>query len=370
MKILFVTRPIAPPWNEGSKNTVVELAKGMKGHEVHLLTEKGFKFGGKHIVSEPIFSESGLVSGRSFKQKLKLMLRILKRDDIDIYHFFFKPTPLVALAVKLAILFNKKKLVQTVVSVPRQGEQISKSIFSENIVVGSKFMQNRLKEEGLDSTLIPFGVNLQNLKPFDIGATKKSFGIAGSPTILFPGDLFTGKGLDIVVEAMPAVLEKFHGAKFVLACRFLGTREEKENLWKAKKRIKEAGFSKNVVFLDEVPGLKEFVASSDLIIYPLGVMHYKMDYPLVLLEAMALGKATIFSNVPPLNELSEPGSNVMIEKNNPQELANAINSILSDVDLRHELGSNARHLVETKFNLADSVEKYLEFYEKVLGDSK
>ena len=57
MKILFVTRPIAPPWNEGSKNTVVSLAKEMKGHDVHLLTAKGLKplgLGVKYFVSTPL----------------------------------------------------------------------------------------------------------------------------------------------------------------------------------------------------------------------------------------------------------------------------------------------------------------------------
>ncbi len=370
MKILFITRPIAPPWNEGSKNSVLALARQLRECEVHLLTAKGFKVGEKHIVSEEIFTQSGLVSGRSFGQKLRLLLRLFKRDDIDIYHFFFKPTALVAMAAKLSNVFNRKETVQTIVSVPREGEQVKKSIFSKNLVVGSKFMQARLKEKGLDSTLIPFGVDPQSLKPLDVGAAKKGFGLAGSPTILFPGDLFSGKGLDTTVESMPSVLSRFSNAKFVFACRLLGTEEEKRALEAAKLSIKASNFEKNSWFVHEVDDMRQLVAASDIVVFPARVMHYKMDYPLVLLEAMALEKPVIFSNVLPLNELFEQGSNIMIEKGNPEELSNAIISLLSDEKERNSIGRNAKSLVQKKFNIQDSAKKYLELYKTILGEAK
>jgi len=148
MKILFVTRPIAPPWNEGSKNTVMALAGNMKEEEIHLLTANGFKAKENHIISEPIFSKSGLVTGRSLKQKLRLLKRLFRRDDIQICHFFFKPTPLVALAARIAMLFSGKKTVQTIVSMPEEGELLKQSIFSKNLVAGSGLMQKFLKKEG------------------------------------------------------------------------------------------------------------------------------------------------------------------------------------------------------------------------------
>lgn len=366
MKILFVTRPIVPPWNEGSKNTVFELAKQMWRKSIHLLTTN-FSCNTNNIVWERIYTKGGLVSGISLGQKARLFLRLMKRDGIDIFHFFFKPTNLVAAVARFILKFNRKRTVQTVVSVPTDGERLKKAIFADAVVVGSRFMKDKLAEEGIEAEYIPFGVNAAELgKPY--GDTKKLFGLEGSPqVVLFAGDLHPNKGIRVVAESMGDVVKRFPKVKFVFACRSLGTEIEKWNLVNIKCEILKQGLTKNAVFFGSIPNMKDLIRAADIVVFPPSSMSFKMDYPLTILEGMALGKPVIISDVPPLNELFDERCNIMVERNSPQQLADGILSLLSDGEKMRLFGANAELLVAEKFNIELSARKYLELYEGVLA---
>jgi len=367
MKILFVTRPIVPPWDEGTKNVVFDLARHMPEHEIHLLTTKDFPCEAENIVLEKVLTRSGLVSGISLGQKLRVFLRLMKRDDIDIFHFFLVPTFLVALAAKIILKFNKKKTVQTVVSVPREGKKLRKSIFADKVVVGSKFMQKRLAEENIQAERISFGVNVSELD--GAGQTsdaKKQFGLEGTSAILFAGNLHPGRGIEVVADSVSGVVKQFPSAKFIFACRFFETGLEQQNLERIKSKMEDEKLKDNVMFLDRIDNMKQLIAACDIVVFPPGTMIYKMDYPLILLEAMAMAKPVVFSDVAPLDELFESNSNIMIEKNSPKQLADSVISLLSDKKKMRLMGENAKALIKERFDIGPLSHKYMDLYEELL----
>ena len=83
MKILFLTRPIKPPWNEGSKNLVYEISKKLSKHEVHLLSCPGVESPARNVAMEPIFSLTGSSLAISFKEKMQLLSRLFKNDGVE-----------------------------------------------------------------------------------------------------------------------------------------------------------------------------------------------------------------------------------------------------------------------------------------------
>jgi len=87
---------------------------------------------------------------------------------------------------------------------------------------------------------------------------------------------------------------------------------------------------------------------------------------LVVLEAMALGKAEIASNEGGPVEMIENGiSGFLIEPGNPDMLREKIDYLLSDPTFRFRLGENALERVKTKFSTLDI--KYIEnLYLKLL----
>lgn len=74
--------------------------------------------------------------------------------------------------------------------------------------------------------------------------------------------------------------------------------------------------------------------------------------PLVLMEAMAVGKACISTKVAGIPELIVDGANgLLVEPRDPEALAKAIETVLIDRRLREELGRSARSQIVQKFNL-------------------
>jgi len=367
MKILFITRPIAPPWDEGGKNTVLALAKQMQPHTIHLLTVKDFACEQKNIVLERVYTKGGYLSGLEYGQKLRLFLRLLKRDHIDIYHFFFKPTYQTAIAAKVVLKLNRKRTVQTVVTVPEQGEKLGKGIFSKTVVAGSRFMQERLAEENIKAKLIPFCVSAAELsEPFNILEAKNVFGLVDSPVVLFAGHLHPGRGINVVADSIEEVAKQFPEVKFVFACRSLETRAEAQNLRMVKSKLRDYNLINNARFYGKIENIKKLIQAADIVAFPPSTMIFKMDYPLVILEAMAFRKPVIFTNVAPMTELYEDECNIMIEKDNPRQLSEQIVSLLSDQEKRRTIGENARILIETKFDIQSSARQYLSLYNELM----
>jgi glycosyltransferase involved in cell wall biosynthesis len=87
-----------------------------------------------------------------------------------------------------------------------------------------------------------------------------------------------------------------------------------------------------------------------------------MVSPLKPFEAMAMEKAVLSSNVQALSEIVQHGkTGILFEKGNCENLAHQLSEIISNKDLRHNLGKNARVWVsenrdwnEISINLSDA----------------
>lgn len=108
----------------------------------------------------------------------------------------------------------------------------------------------------------------------------------------------------------------------------------------------------------------------DIFIYPrIKNLVTELVTPIKPLEAMASGKAVIASNVGGLKELVHNGVNgILFEPKNAGDLANKLNYILSDEELRLQLGKNARKYVEANRDWRKIIEIYLRIYRKIMSD--
>ena len=91
MNVLMITRPLGKPWDEGGKNLAYGLARNIKNHKITILTKNNFSDNiNKNITVEKIYSSSnrGVIS---YTNKLRLFIRLLKRDKSDIYQFIYTP---------------------------------------------------------------------------------------------------------------------------------------------------------------------------------------------------------------------------------------------------------------------------------------
>ena len=83
---------------------------------------------------------------------------------------------------------------------------------------------------------------------------------------------------------------------------------------------------------------------------------------------MSCGCATIYTKRPPGPELVEDGVNgLLVDPDNPDEIADAILRLLQDDALAQRLGEAGRKLVEEKYSVEAVLPQNIRFYEECIA---
>jgi glycosyltransferase involved in cell wall biosynthesis len=168
-------------------------------------------------------------------------------------------------------------------------------------------------------------------------------------------DFFTLlKALKLVVNVLPDVKliivgEKMDGYPFLV------------------KTAKEVGVADAVIF-------KGFVSFEELlnIIYDASVFvmpSLQEGFPTALCEALSCGVPIVTTNRPAMNEVFENNIHgLLVEAKNPQKLAEAIITILTNRDLSEVIAYNGRKLIEEKYSKKVRAKKLKNFFLTVLNN--
>ena len=157
------------------------------------------------------------------------------------------------------------------------------------------------------------------------------------PVIMFPGGLHWHQGLDIAIEAMPAVLEKLPGAEF----HVYGDGNMKDELVALTQKL---GLGDHVRFFDPLPlaQIAEVMAGADLGIVPKRADSFGNEaYSTKIMEFMSLGVPMVVSETKIDRYYFDDSVVRFFESGNPQALAAAIIEVLQNDALRQRLVANA-----------------------------
>jgi len=190
--------------------------------------------------------------------------------------------------------------------------------------------------------VIPNGINIWDFGiPHSKEECREKLGLSiDKNVILFVGNLTPYKGPDVLVEAMPIIINKIPNTDLV----FVGSgrmRTELEELSKklgVKKCVKFAGFVEE--------GLKPlYYKAADVFCLP-STLNTEV-FPMVLLEASASGLPMVVSDLNTFKCIIEDGYNGLFTKRgNKNSLADAIIYLLENEEVRKEMGRNARKKVK------------------------
>jgi N,N'-diacetylbacillosaminyl-diphospho-undecaprenol alpha-1,3-N-acetylgalactosaminyltransferase len=107
----------------------------------------------------------------------------------------------------------------------------------------------------------------------------------------------------------------------------------------------------------------EWIALSDLVVLP----SYREGVPRTLLEAAAMGKALVATDVPGCREVVRPGENGrLVPARDAAALADAVEELLENPAMRMQMGRRSREIAVEEFDVRKVVEAYLEIYREVL----
>ncbi|MCL5986690.1 MAG: glycosyltransferase family 4 protein [Actinobacteria bacterium] len=121
----------------------------------------------------------------------------------------------------------------------------------------------------------------------------------------------------------------------------------------------------NFILSGSVSDVPLLIAASDVVVFPSTVPHF----PRPLIEAGAMAKPTIASNLPGPDEVIIDGeSGLLIRPGDVNELIAAIEKVLGDDDLTRAMGERAYEIALTKFNKEINLPRIVAIYEELVAD--
>jgi len=309
-EVLFISKPVAPPWNDSSKNLVHDLARSLTRHAPRVLSRRGVRLelpNGSTV--EPLYPDRGGGFSPPLADNLKVLGRLAVGRRADLWHFFFAPNPRTSSASRALCRARRVPSVHTVCSAPRTDIDVTRVLFADCTVVLSAHTEARLVAAGVPAgRLRRIGPAIEPLAPLGAEArteAREHFGLPlTAPVVVYPGDLEFGDGAQRVVRALAAT-SRDDVVLAIAARKKTAAADEAEGA--LRELVRRSGLEERTVWIGETRRIHDLLGAADLVALPSDDLYAKMDYPLVLLEAMSLERAVVVAEGTAAAELAAGG---------------------------------------------------------------
>jgi len=300
-------------------------------------------------------NRTGLNPFKDFSYFIKLY-KVMKREKPDVilsftvkpviygsFAAFFARVPLVSSIITgLGYAFIKPKeksvkhfLINNIVKrLYRTALSFNHKVFFQNPDDKDLFVEQRFVRKERVVLVNGSGVNLKRFERTDIPL---------KPIFLVVARLLKDKGIYEYVEAASRLKLKYPYAKFRLVGGFdvnpASVSREQMSIWQDEGAIE---------YLGELPDVRLAMSSAQVHVLP----SYREGTPRSILEAMAVGRAIITTDVPGCRETVEDGKNgFLIPDKNVDALVSSMEKFILEPKLAVEMGEASRLLVESKFDV-------------------
>lgn len=175
------------------------------------------------------------------------------------------------------------------------------------------------------------------------------------PHILFLSNLIESKGVIVLLDAMRILKDKGYS----LVCDFVGGETKEIDRNRLTEEISNKSLTGLVKYHGKMYGQdkEKFLIRDDIFVFP---TYYPNEcFPLVLLEAMQYGLPIVTTDEGGILDMVKDGDNGFIcEKNNPVLLADCIEKLLVDRELRTQMGKYGMDLYR-RYYTSDIFENHL-----------
>ncbi len=211
---------------------------------------------------------------------------------------------------------------------------------------GRQMLQEIYQAPPAKVDLIPHGI--PDIPFVDPNYYKDQFGVEGRVVLLTFGLLSPGKGIEHVLNALPAILAHFPEVVYIIlgATHPNELREQGEAYRLALERLaKKNKIGKNVIFYNrfvELEELKEFIGAADLYLTP--YLNEAQITSGTLAYAFGAGKAVVSTPYWHAAELLGEERGVLVPFRDSEAIAREVISLLRDDTRRHAMRKNAYKL--------------------------
>lgn len=210
--------------------------------------------------------------------------------------------------------------------------------------------------------LIPNPVDLREFDPgnFNAAPVIERYGLRGRFVLGSLGRLEWQKGYTHLLSAVDMLIKKEPGLKEKIVCLLAGSGCLEGRL---KSQAAASGISANVVFCGEISDVRDFLAACDIFVMP----SLAEGQPLALLEAMAMGKPVVASDIPGINGTAAAGREaLLVPPAEPAALAEAVLKLVGDMPSALAMGRNAREKA-LQYGLPQYLDRHADFYAAILA---
>jgi glycosyltransferase involved in cell wall biosynthesis len=180
----------------------------------------------------------------------------------------------------------------------------------------------------------------------------------GEPVVLMAGRLLADKGVREFVEAAYLLREQNRKIRFCIVgtpdpANPSSVSEAELAKWESDGAIERWGYRADMA---------NVLSAAHIVVLP----SYREGVPKVLLEAAAVGRPTVTTDVPGCRDailVNETG--LLVPARDAQALARAIEKLLKEPGMCVEMGLAGRKLAEQEFDVVQVVKKHLQIYRKI-----
>ena len=233
-----------------------------------------------------------------------------------------------------------------------------------SIVCAANEYEKKIFLELYDQTKIEIIRNGVNLKSLVSTKNFKEIYQIKSDFILFVGRFSKSKGIDVLIDAINMIKDDLTELKTKLVIMGVDFGYQDEMITK----IEKFGLKEHIKIIKNPP--REDVISaygeSEFLVLP---SVWELS-PLVPLESFAFKKTVISTNSHGIPFTVQDNKNgILVEPDNPVQLADAIKKLLLDEDLRERLGISGYNFVHEECNCESMAKNSVELYKEVLKNN-
>ena len=291
-----------------------------------------------HAHSPVLWGIAAILAGRSIKKKVVYEIRAFWEDAAVDAGKYRENTLKYRTSQALETLLVKRADRVVAICEGIKQELIRRNVSEDKIVV------------------VPNGVDTKKFIPVAKSERLvKKYGLEEKIVCGFIGSMFNFEGLELLVDAASLLRLRCSNLRVLL----IGEGERYRNI---KNMVKSAGLEKMITVTGRVSHdqIDEYYSVIDIFVYPrISKRITELVTPLKPLEAMAMAKIVIASDVGGLKELVNDRENgYLFNAGNADALAKMIEEIVRSPEKRAETGLRARRLIEQQRNWEQLVKQY------------
>jgi phosphatidylinositol alpha-1,6-mannosyltransferase len=369
--VLFVSKPIVPPYHDGTKCLVRDVSLRLSRFTPLLMASAGAPPlppapdmpDGQVPELLDVYRGAGAFSP-AFMQNLHAALWLAARSRADLWHYVFAPNPRTSSVARWLRLFRRVPVIQTIASPPREFQGIDALLFGDVVVAQSEWTRERVLAHAKQAwriEVIPPPVGpIAERSAAARQTVRAQLGVpADAPLFVFPGDIELGNGATRVRAAIAEIVRLQPAAVVVFAFRKKTLRAESVAAELAAGLPRESVRLSHT--LDDVLAL---IAESRAVLFPVDDLWGKVDLPIVLLEAMMLRVPIVGPDRGPLVEL---GGILRVPVDDAAALARAAVDLDTTPELRASVVEAQERYVSKHHAARLVASRYEQLYLELLG---